>query len=206
MDIGADHYAVLSLPSGEEGARLSQKDIAKAYRKKALELHPDKRPHDPNAHFNFQKLTTSYEILKDEKHRNLFDDLLRVKRENIQRQSQQDSKRRKMMADHEARERAASREEEERIARKNRQSQRDSKRRKMMSNLNARERAFAREEGERIARKLKKEFARIRATHSNKVSTSQKEEQTPRVDEILSSVDKEKVLKVSWDNFTHFFY
>ncbi|KAG5612805.1 hypothetical protein H5410_024086 [Solanum commersonii] len=45
----------------------------KAYRKKALELHPDKRPDDPNAHENFRKLKTSYDILKDEKNRKLFD-------------------------------------------------------------------------------------------------------------------------------------
>ncbi|KAK4352300.1 hypothetical protein RND71_027818 [Anisodus tanguticus] len=153
MDIEVDHYAVLNLPSGEEGAKLSENGISKAYRKKALELHPDKRPHDPNDHSNFQKLTTSYEILKDEKDRKLFDELLHVKREKIQRQSQQDSKRRKMMSDLDARERAAaSREEEE----------------------------------ERIPRKLKEEIARIRA-----------KKQT-RANEILSSVDKQKVLKVSW--------
>ncbi|KAL2521177.1 J domain-containing protein [Forsythia ovata] len=73
---GEDHYAVLGLPSGEEGAKLSEKEITKAYRLKALELHPDKRPDDPNAHSNFQKLTTSYAILKDEIARKLFDDLL----------------------------------------------------------------------------------------------------------------------------------
>ncbi|XP_059279594.1 uncharacterized protein LOC132033600 [Lycium ferocissimum] len=162
MDIEVDHYAVLDLPSGEEGAKLSEKDISKAYKKKALELHPDKRRGDPNADLNFQKLKTSYEILKDESARKLFDGLLRVKREKIQRQSQQDSKRRKMMSDLEARERAASQEEEE-----------------------------------RIARKLKEEIARIRAMHSRKVSTSQKEAQT-RAKVILTSVDKEKVVKV-WD-------
>ncbi|CAA2989064.1 dnaJ homolog subfamily C member 17 [Olea europaea subsp. europaea] len=62
----------------------SEKEITKAYRLKALELHPDKRPDDPNAHDNFQKLTTSYAVLKDEKARKLFDDLLRVKRERFQ--------------------------------------------------------------------------------------------------------------------------
>ncbi|KAJ8562209.1 hypothetical protein K7X08_011500 [Anisodus acutangulus] len=117
--------------SGEEGSKLSQNDISKAYRKKALELHSDKRPHDPNAHLNFQNLKISYNILKDEKHRKLFDDLLRV-----QCQSQQDSKHRMMMSE--------------------------------------------------IARKLKEEIVRTRA----KKQTSAKE--------ILTSVDKQKVLKVSW--------
>ncbi|CAA3021600.1 dnaJ homolog subfamily C member 17-like [Olea europaea subsp. europaea] len=85
----------------------SEKEITKAYRLKALELHPDKRPDDPNAHDDFQKLTTSYAVLKDEKARKLFDDLLRVKREKFQRQSQQDSKHRKMMSDLGERERYA---------------------------------------------------------------------------------------------------
>lgn len=179
MDIEVDHYAALGLPSGEEGAKLSEKDIAKAYKKKALELHPDKRPDDPNAHLNFQKLKTSYEVLKDEKARKLFDDLLRVKREKIQRQSQHDSKRRKMMSDLDARERAA---------------------------FSPDASVLAREEEERIARKLKEEIARIRAMHSKKVFTpvdpSQKEAQA-RAKESKggkgSSVDREKVLKVSWE-------
>ncbi|KAK4722196.1 hypothetical protein R3W88_012429 [Solanum pinnatisectum] len=70
MDIEVDHYTALDLASGEEGTKLSEIDISKAYRKKALELHPDQRPDDPiNAHFNFQKLKASYDILKDEKKR-----------------------------------------------------------------------------------------------------------------------------------------
>ncbi|KAI3898824.1 hypothetical protein MKW92_023387 [Papaver armeniacum] len=72
-----DHYAVLGLPSGEEGAKLTQADIKKAYRTKALELHPDKCPDDPNANTNFQKLQSSYDILRDEMERKHFDDLLR---------------------------------------------------------------------------------------------------------------------------------
>uniref|UniRef100_M1BJJ4 Pre-mRNA-splicing factor cwc23 n=1 Tax=Solanum tuberosum TaxID=4113 RepID=M1BJJ4_SOLTU len=100
MDIEVDHYAALDLPSGKEGAKLSEIDISKAYRKRALELHPDKKPDDPiNAHFNFQKLKASYDILKDEKKRRLFDDVLRMKREMI-KQQQQDSKRRKMRSEH----------------------------------------------------------------------------------------------------------
>ncbi|KAJ8565770.1 hypothetical protein K7X08_008346 [Anisodus acutangulus] len=182
MDTEVDHYAVLDLPSGEEGAKLSEKDISKAYKKKALELHPDKRLDDPNAHLNFQKLKTSYEILKDEKARKLFDDLLRVKREKIQRQSHQDSKRRKMMSDLDARERAA---------------------------FSPDASVLAREEEERIARKLKEEIARIRAMHSKKVSTapdpSQKEAHARAKESTEgkgSSVDKEKVLKVSWEKIS----
>ncbi|KAK2631275.1 hypothetical protein EUGRSUZ_L03152 [Eucalyptus grandis] len=116
MDVDVDHYSVLGLPSGEEGAQLSEKEISKAYRAKALELHPDKRP----------DLKASYEILKDEKAWKLFDDLLRVKREQLLRRSQQDSKRRKMVSDLEERELVAfapdsaakAKREEDRIFRK----------------------------------------------------------------------------------------
>ncbi|KAF3455572.1 hypothetical protein FNV43_RR00205 [Rhamnella rubrinervis] len=106
MDMDVDHYSVLGLPSGEEGAELTEKEISRAYKAKALELHPDKRPHDPNAHSNFQKLKSSYDILKDEKARKLFDYLLKVKKEQLRGQSERDAKRRKMVADLE-RERAA---------------------------------------------------------------------------------------------------
>lgn len=126
MDVEIDHYVVLGLPSGEQGSKLSEKEIKKAYHSKSLELHPDKRPDDPNAHENFQKLKTSYEILKDQKARLAFDDLLRVKREKALRQLQHSSKRRKMMSDLEERERAAfgldsrgkDTDEEERIVKK----------------------------------------------------------------------------------------
>lgn len=181
MDIEIDHYVVLGLPTGEEGARLSEKEISKAYRSKALELHPDKRPDDPNAHANFQKLKTSYEILKDEKARKLFDDLLRVRKEKIQRQSQRDTKRRKMMSDLEERERTAFAVDPE---------------------------LQAREEEQRIARKLKDEIARIRSMFTNRASSATPTP-TPQKDTSKSpqrstgdggnTVDKGKVLKVSWE-------
>ncbi|CAI0407955.1 unnamed protein product [Linum tenue] len=79
MDTGIDHYKVLGLPSGEEGFKLSQKDIARGFKLRALKLHPDKRPDDPNAKQKFQKLSDSYEVLKDESLRRRFDDLVRIK-------------------------------------------------------------------------------------------------------------------------------
>nr|GMD42730.1 DnaJ homolog subfamily C member 17 [Ipomoea batatas] len=182
MDSDVDHYDVLGLPSGEEGAKLSEKEISKAYRLKALELHPDKRPDDRNAHANFQRLKTSYEVLKDEKARKLFDDLLRVKRDKIRRQSQHDTKRRKMMSDLEERERAS---------------------------FEPDARAKAQDEEERIARKLKEEIAKIRAMHANKASATtpppmKKETEAGGDKESTggssrSSLDKEKVLKVTWE-------
>ncbi|XP_062012858.1 uncharacterized protein LOC133729364 [Rosa rugosa] len=73
-----DHYQVLGLPSGEEGAKLEDKEITKAYRAKALKLHPDKRPNDPNANAEFQRLNASYEILNDPNARKQFDSSLRL--------------------------------------------------------------------------------------------------------------------------------
>ncbi|GLT54950.1 hypothetical protein SLA2020_281080 [Shorea laevis] len=176
MDVDVDHYRVLGLPSGEEGAKLSEDDIKKAYRSKALELHPDKRPGDKEALANFQRLQSSYEILKDEKARKLFDDLLRVKREQqrrrLERDSKHDAKRQKMVSDLEERERAA-----------------------FASDSSANER----EEEEIIAKKLKEEIARIRAMHANKAantaSATSRESARVRKDSMGTTgagVDKEK--------------
>lgn len=171
-----DHYRVLGLPSGEEGAKLTEKDITKAYKFKALELHPDKRPDDPNAASNFQQLRTSYDILRDDKARKLFNDLLRVRRDHERRQSQRDGKRRKMVSDLERREGEA---------------------------FAADSAAKEREEEARIARKLKEEISRIRAMHAKKVvpdSDTKKESASSRGGfggEV--GVDQEKMLKVSWE-------
>ncbi|KAA8535968.1 hypothetical protein F0562_028446 [Nyssa sinensis] len=173
------HHLLHYRGSRESGVRYINQYISRAYRSKALELHPDKRPDDPNAHANFQKLKTSYEILKDEKARKLFDDLLRIKRDRLHRQSQHDTKRRKMMSDLDERERAA-----------------------FAPDPTTR----AREEEERISRKLKEEIARIRAMHANKATStapSSKKETTPGGKESMNGsgtgLDKEKVLKVSWE-------
>jgi DnaJ homolog subfamily C member 17 len=108
MAVGIGHFIILGLPSDLEGASISEKEFSKAYRLKTLELHPYKRPYDPNAHIKLQKLKTSYEVLKDEKARKFFDDLLRdrVKHDKFQRESRQNFKRRKLMSDPEQRERA----------------------------------------------------------------------------------------------------
>lgn len=177
MDSEIDHYAILGLPSGEDGAKLSEKEISKAYKFKALELHPDKRPNDPNAHTNFQRLKTSYEILKDDKARKLFDELLSIKRDKHRREAQYDTKRRKMMSDLEERERAS---------------------------FTVDPSVRAREEEERISKKLKEEIARVRAMHANKTNSSSstpKEETGSKKDGMSggAGLDKDKVLKVSWE-------
>ncbi|KAL2602670.1 hypothetical protein AAZX31_10G268600 [Glycine max] len=175
MEAEIDHYAVLGLPSGEEGAKLTDKEINKAYRWKALELHPDKRPDDANAAANFQQLRTSYDILRDDKARKLFDDLLRVKRDRELRNSQRDGKRRKMVSDLERRERDANAPDPA---------------------------AKEREEEARIARQLKEEIARIRAMHGKKEEAAVKPAAKKKESGGGGGgggVDQEKVLKVSWE-------
>ncbi|KAI8523299.1 hypothetical protein RHMOL_Rhmol13G0062500 [Rhododendron molle] len=104
-----------------------------------MELHPDKRPNDHNAHANILQLNASYAILKDEKAKKSFDDLMRVKREKAPRQSQQGSKRQKMKSDLEEREKAAF----------------------------APDPVPKAQEEERILRKFHEEIARIHAQHAN---------------------------------------
>ncbi|KAK9076939.1 hypothetical protein SSX86_005274 [Deinandra increscens subsp. villosa] len=80
-----DHYLVLGLQSGKESSNIPITQITKAYRSKALELHPDKRPDDPDAVALFQSLQASYEILKNENTRKAFDsDLMnRMQQEKV---------------------------------------------------------------------------------------------------------------------------
>ncbi|KAF6989772.1 hypothetical protein CFC21_007067 [Triticum aestivum] len=101
-----DHYEVLRLPSGEEGAALSVEQIEKAYRTQSRLRHPDKRPDDPNATADFQSLASSYKFLRDESLRRQFDARLRGRREVAARAAATGVKRRKAVSDLEERERA----------------------------------------------------------------------------------------------------
>jgi DnaJ family protein C protein 10 len=49
------------------------KDIRRAFKKIALEKHPDKNPNDPDAHAQFVKINTAFEVLKDEELRKKYD-------------------------------------------------------------------------------------------------------------------------------------
>ncbi|PKV52345.1 molecular chaperone DnaJ [Aquimarina sp. MAR_2010_214] len=55
-----DFYDILGISKNATGA-----DIKKAYRKKAIEYHPDKNPGDKTAEEKFKKAAEAYEILSD---------------------------------------------------------------------------------------------------------------------------------------------
>ncbi|KAH7690084.1 Dnaj-like subfamily c member 17 protein [Dioscorea alata] len=171
-----DHYLVLCLPSGEEGSKLSLKQIDKAYRDQSRKRHPDKRPNDPDATADFQRLTRSYEVLRDVTSRATFDARLRSIQEKAFRASLFDAKRRKLASDLEERERAAAAPEPD------------------PTELAARKEKM-------VAAELQKELAAFQTRKAKKATSapapSPSQQKAKENDGV--SLDEEKVLKVSWE-------
>jgi len=63
-----DYYEVLEVPK-----TASSEEIKKAYRKKAIQYHPDKNPDDKSAEEKFKEAAEAYEVLGNEEKRKKYD-------------------------------------------------------------------------------------------------------------------------------------
>src|SRR5207249_8488372 len=63
-----DYYEVLGVPKSA-----SEEEIKKAYRKLALQHHPDRNPGDKSAELKFKEATEAYEVLRDAEKRARYD-------------------------------------------------------------------------------------------------------------------------------------
>ena len=68
-----DFYKVLGVAENA-----SDKDITKAYRKLARELHPDKNPGDTAAEERFKEVSVAYDVVGDEEKRKRYDEVRRL--------------------------------------------------------------------------------------------------------------------------------
>lgn len=66
--MSSDYYAVLEIDRSA-----SQEEIKKAYRKMAVKYHPDKKPGDKEAEQRFKEISEAYEVLSDEKKKEMYD-------------------------------------------------------------------------------------------------------------------------------------
>lgn len=63
-----DLYEVLGV-----GREVDAKDLKKAYRKLAMQYHPDRNPDDPEAEAAFKEAAQAYEVLSDPERRQIYD-------------------------------------------------------------------------------------------------------------------------------------
>jgi len=65
-----DYYEVLGVSRDA-----TAQEVKKAYRKLALQHHPDRNPDDPEAEAKFKEAAEAYEVLSDQNKRGIYDRL-----------------------------------------------------------------------------------------------------------------------------------
>lgn len=73
MSLSRDYYEILGV-----NKNASESEIKKAYRKLAMEFHPDRNPGNKEAEAKFRELSEAYEVLSDPQKRTQFDQYGRV--------------------------------------------------------------------------------------------------------------------------------
>src|SRR5476649_1021586 len=63
-----DYYEELGVAKGA-----SADELKKAYRKLAMQFHPDKNPGDAKAELRFKELSEAYDVLRDDQKRAAYD-------------------------------------------------------------------------------------------------------------------------------------
>jgi len=63
-----DYYATLGVAKDASG-----EDLKRAYRKLAMQWHPDRNPGDAQAEARFKELNEAYDVLKDDQKRGAYD-------------------------------------------------------------------------------------------------------------------------------------
>lgn len=100
--VEVDLYAFIGAKASDE-----KKDIKKAYKRKALEKHPDKNKDNPNAPAEFDKLKRAYAFLSDDTKREQYDKVVRARESRKRKLEEQNAGRMSMRQALERREAAA---------------------------------------------------------------------------------------------------
>jgi DnaJ family protein C protein 17 len=99
-----DYYAVVG---GDLHAGSTESEIRGAYRKRALAIHPDKRPDDPNAATAFHQLQLAFDVLSDSAARAAYDNARAARELRKKQVHMMNGKRKRMAEDLERRESGA---------------------------------------------------------------------------------------------------